>query len=303
MQRSVLSRYLDPEVLDQLAAWHLAPRGLVLGNLAGEHRSPLAGFAVEFAGHREYVPGDDPRHLDWRVYARREKMFIKQYELETNFVCNLVLDCSASMRYGQGGQQKWDYAARAAMALAFAIVRQSDKVSLLLVDRQVRTSVPPGNTLAQIVRMTQALDRAAPEEPTDLARALAEVAGRLGRRQIVLLFSDFFTDLEALEPALQRLRYDGHEVVLLQVLHPDERHFDLKGPIRFVPLERGEPLQLAAEDLRPAYLRALAEHQRRLEAAAERNRCEWVLLDSAGSLRDQLLDYLNRHAAVPRRHH
>jgi uncharacterized protein (DUF58 family) len=294
MQRTILSRYLDPQVLDQLAQAQLAPQGLVLGNLAGEHRSPLAGFAVEFAGHREYAPGDDLRHLDWRVYYRREKLFIKQYELETNFVAHLVLDASASMRYGQGPQEKWNYAACAAMALAYAIIRQGDKVGLLLVDRQVKAAIPPASALPQIVRFSQALDQASRDDPTDLAHALLEVAGRLGRRQIVLIFSDFLTDLAALERALQRLRYDAHEVVLLQVLHPDERHFDLHGQIRFVPLEDGAPLQASADDLRPAYLRALAEHQQRLEAAASRNRCQWVLLDTGQSLAGQLLDYLHR---------
>lgn len=299
MQRTVLSRYLDPQVLDQLAHAQLQPQGLVLGNLAGEHRSPLAGFAVEFAGHREYAPGDDLRHLDWRVYYRREKLFIKQYELETNFVAHLVLDASASMRYGQGPHEKWSYAACAALALACTIVRQSDKVGLLLVDRQVRAAVPPASVLPQIVRFSHVLDHAPRDEPTDLASALVEVAGRLGRRQIVLIFSDFLTDLAALERALQRLRYDGHEVVLLQVLHPDERQFDLHGQIRFVPLEDGLPLQASADDLRPAYLRALAEHQQRLEEAASRNRCEWVVLDTGQSLAGQLLDYLHRRNVHP----
>jgi uncharacterized protein (DUF58 family) len=299
MQRTILSRYLDPQVLNQVAQAPLQPHGLVLGNLAGEHRSPLAGFAVEFAGHREYAPGDDLRHLDWRVYYRREKLFIKQYDLETNFVAHLVLDTSASMRYGQGAEEKWNYAARAAMTLAYMIVRQSDKVGLLLVDRHVRAAVPPGSALPQIVRMSQTLDEAPRDAPTDLAQALLEVAGRLGRRQIVLIFSDFFTDLTALEHALQRLRYDGHDVVLLQVLHPDERHFQLHGQIRFVPLEEGTPLQASADDLRPAYLRALADHEQRLEAAARRNRCEWVRLDSGQSLAGQLLDYLHRQTLSP----
>src|SRR4051794_2582201 len=111
MAQSILNRYLDPEVLGHVAAWPLEPQGLVIGNLAGAHKSPLAGFAVEFAGHREYVPGDDPKHVDWRVYYTRDKYFVKQYELETNFVCHLVLDVSASMRYGDDRRQKLLYAA------------------------------------------------------------------------------------------------------------------------------------------------------------------------------------------------
>src|SRR6185312_17056289 len=164
-----LSRYLDPEVLSRLAQRQIEPRGLVLGNLAGAHRSPLSGFAVEFAGHREYVVGDDPRHIDWRVYFRREKYFIKQYEMETNFVCHLVLDCSASMRYGDEHQQKLLYAARMATTLGHAVVRQSDKVSLATFDEKVLGVVPPSNTMAQIVRMTEHLDQIEPVEKTRLA--------------------------------------------------------------------------------------------------------------------------------------
>src|SRR2546425_1094535 len=123
MSHSILSRYLNPDVLSAVASRQIEPRGLVLGNLAGAHKSPLAGFAVEFAGHREYVPGDDPRHVDWRVYYTRDKYFVKQYELETNFVCHLLLDVSASMRYGEGTEQKLLYAAQMAMAFGYSIIR------------------------------------------------------------------------------------------------------------------------------------------------------------------------------------
>src|SRR5688572_20143178 len=178
MPKSVLSRYLDPEVLSHVAERNLEPQGLVVGNLAGAHKSPLSGFAVEFAGHREYVPGDDPRHVDWRVYFTREKYFVKQYELETNFVCHLVLDISASMRYGEGHEQKLLYASQLAVALGYSIVRQSDKVSLFTFDDRLRGSVPPGNSLAQIMRMTDLLDQTQPVEKTSLAACLSEIAGR-----------------------------------------------------------------------------------------------------------------------------
>src|ERR1700710_2912956 len=138
MAKSVLFRYLDPQTLSQMADRHIQPRGLVIGNLAGAHKSPLSGFAIEFSGHREYVPGDDPKHIDWRVYFTRDKFFVKQYELETNSVCHMALDVSASMRYGEGTQQKLLYAAQMAMALGYSIVRQSDKVSLFTFDDRVR---------------------------------------------------------------------------------------------------------------------------------------------------------------------
>src|SRR5260221_2817125 len=181
MPQTVLNRYLDPEVLGHVAERHLNPRGLVIGNLAGAHKSPLAGFAVEFAGHREYAPGDDPKHIDWRVYFTRDKYFVKQYELETNFVCHLVLDVSASMRYGEAGEQKLLYAAQMATMLGYSIVRQSDKVSLFTFDRAVRGIVAPSNSMAQVVRMTEHLDRIDPVDKTGLDQCLSDIDGRLGR--------------------------------------------------------------------------------------------------------------------------
>src|SRR5262245_7478499 len=196
MAKSVLSRYLDPDVLSRVADRHLDPKGLVIGNLAGAHKSPLAGFAVEFAGHREYVPGDDPKHVDWRVYFTREKYFVKQYELETNFVCHLVLDVSASMRYGEAREQKLLYAAQMASTLGYSVIHQSDKVSLFTFDNHVRGFVTPSNSMAQVVRMTEHLDEISAVEKTAMADCLNDIAGRLGRREIVMIFSDFFTDLD-----------------------------------------------------------------------------------------------------------
>ena len=143
------------------------PKQLVIGNLAGAHKSPLSGFAVEFAGHREYVPGDDPKHIDWRIYFNRNKYFVKQYELETNFVCHLILDISASMRYGDGRQQKLLTAAQMAATLGYSILRQSDKVSLTTFDNQIRGVIRPSNSMGQILRITQHLDETKAVEKTD----------------------------------------------------------------------------------------------------------------------------------------
>jgi uncharacterized protein (DUF58 family) len=301
MSQSILSRYLDPDVLTHVADRFFDPHGLVIGNLAGAHRSPLAGFAVEFAGHREYVPGDDPKHVDWRVYYTRDKYFVKQYELETNFVCHLVLDVSASMRYGAGREQKLLFAAQLAMALGYSIVRQSDKVSLFTFDDRVRGAVPPSNTMAQVVRMTEHLDRIQPVEKTALDGALGDIASRLGRREIVMIFSDFFGDVERLEPILQRMRYSRHEVVLFQIMHHDELAFELGGMVRFVGLEDADRLLVQTDDLRRAYLQEVRDHNDRLETIAERYDCERLLLDTSLSLREQLVDYLNQRTMIGRR--
>ena len=297
----VLSRYLDPEVLSHVADRAFEPQGLVIGNLAGAHKSPLSGFAVEFAGHREYCPGDDPKHIDWRVYFTRDKYFIKQYELETNFVCHLLLDVSASMRYGEQQQQKLMYGAQIAATLAYSVVRQADKVSLATFDDRVRGFVPPSNSIDQIVRMTHHLDEISPVEKTNMADALNELAGRMGRREIVIVLSDFFVDdLDSLEAALQRMRYSRHEVVLVQILHHHELAFEFDGMIKFVGLESDDELLAQTEDLRRGYLKALAQFNEEFEQLAQRNRCERVVVDTSRPVRETLLDYLHKRTMLQR---
>ncbi len=300
MSVSVLSRYLDAEVLQQTADRPLEPSQLVLGNLAGGHKSPLAGFAVEFAGHREYVPGDDPRHIDWRLYYKRDRYFIKQYEMETNFVCHLLLDVSASMRYGTGRQQKLFYASQLAVTLACSIVRQHDKVAMATFDDQVRGHVPPGNTPAQIVKLTQHLDEISPVQKTQLSACLLELLSRIGRREIVMIFSDFFTDLGELEDVLQRMRYARHEVVLFQVLHHDEVAFDFEGMVKFAGLEVAEELLTQTEDVRRGYLAAVQKFREEFDALCQRNRVERIEIDTSHSPADALLDYLNQRELLLR---
>ncbi|MGO8748598.1 MAG: DUF58 domain-containing protein [Thermoguttaceae bacterium] len=301
MAKSVLTRYLDPVVLSRISKHRIEPRDLVIGNLAGAHRSPLAGFAVEFAGHREYVWGDDPKHIDWRVYFTRERYVIKQYEMETNFVCHLILDVSSSMRYGEGPQQKLDYAARMAATLAHAVIRQSDKVSLATFDEEVRGFVPPANAMAQIVRVTQHLGKIKPVHKTNMADCLNELTGRMRRREIVMILSDFFTELEPLEAALQRMRYNRHEVVLFQVMHHDEIHFEFDGMVKFVGLEIPEELITQPEELRREYLAALKRFNEDLQALCHRNRIERVLVDTGRDMGQVFADYLYQRSLLRRR--
>lgn len=297
---SVLYRYLDPDALGRMSNRRIEPRGLVLGNLAGAHKSPLSGFAVEFAGHREYTPGDDPKHIDWRVFFRRDKYFVKQYEMETNFVCHLLLDCSASMRYGAGDEQKLLYAARLATTLGHRIVHESDKVSLLTFDDKVLGFVPPSNSMSQVVRITEHLESIQSRHKTDLAGCLADAIGRMLRREIVMIFSDFFGDLDTLEPVLQRMRYQHHEVVLFQVLHHDELTFDFEGMTKFVGLEIDETLLAEPHELRTAYLGALQGFNDRLEDICQRNRIERVLVDTRREMAEVLVDYLNHRSRLNR---
>ena len=300
MARTILSRYLDPEVLSRIAGRRIDPRGLVIGNLAGAHKSPLSGFAVEFAGHREYVWGDDPKHIDWRVFFTRGRYVVKQYEMETNLVCHFMLDCSASMRYGEGPQQKLRYAAQMIAALGYAIVRQSDKVSLATFDEHILGFVAPSNAMPQIIRMTELLDESTPVHKTRMPECLTELVGRTKRREIVMILSDFFTDVDRLEAALQQMRYRRHEVVLFQVMHRDELEFRFDGMTKFVGLEIPEELLAQPEQIRRAYLRAVERFNQRLDDVCQRNRVERVLVDTSRDMGAVLVDYLNQRSRLTR---
>jgi uncharacterized protein (DUF58 family) len=278
---TLLAKYLDAQLLAGLAAQRREPPHSAAGNLAGTHRSSTSGFALEFAGHRPYAPGDDPRHLDWRVYYRRQRYMVKQYQLETNTTCHLVLDASGSMAVGTGQEQKLAYAARLAATLAWWIVQRGDKVSLAVCDRHVRLWLPPAGGPAQVLDLCTMLENLVASGGTDAAACLNALTPRFGRKATILYFGDLLADLHALPPALQRLRFDEHAVALFQILHPWELRFELEGQLRFTGLE-GEPhLDGAAADLRHAYLAALAEHQTRLADMCARLQVEHVVVDTS----------------------
>lgn len=300
MAKTILSRYLNPEVLSRISGRRIEPRGLVIGNLAGAHKSPLSGFAVEFAGHREYVWGDDPKYIDWRIYFTRQKYFIKQFEMETNLVCHFVLDISASMRYGEGPQQKLAYASQMLATLGYAVVRESDKVSLATFDEEVRGVVPPSNAMPQIIRMTELLDQSKAVAKTRMAECLTELAGRMKRREIVMIFSDFFTDLDALEVALQRFRFSRHEVVLFQIMHHDELNFEFNSLTKFVGLELNDEIIARPDYVRQGYLRAMGRFNQKLETICQRNRMERILVDTSRDMGEVLVDYLNQRSRLNR---
>ncbi len=301
MAKPILSRYIQPEVLSRVAHLSVGPRDLVEGHRAGEHRSPAHGFAVEFASHRQYVPGDDTRHIDWRIYHRHHKLLIKQYEMETNLNCHIVLDISASMRYGEGDQQKLTYAARLASTLAYLVIERGDRASFAAIDQEVRAAIPASTTAGQIVRMADALDQLDATAKTNLADPLGELAEGFGRRGIVIIISDYLTDVALLEPALQRLRYEKHEVVLMQVMHHDELAFEFDSMVRFVGMESQQEMLTRPKEVRRAYLAALTRHHEKLEALCDANRCERMLCDTSLPLGQALADYLQQRTLVARR--
>ncbi len=205
-------KYLDPDILQRISPLDLIARKVVEGVRVGIHKSPLRGFSTEFAQHRQYVPGDPLRHIDWRVYGRTRRYYIKQYEAETNFTANLLLDASRSMHYGSGEMTKLEYAKYMAASLAYLIVQQRDSAGLGVFDDRLQRYVEPKCSTSIVQTIAEELEKVTPEPRTDIASLLHEFARRMKRRGFVMLFSDLFDHVEEFLQGIEHLRFRGHNV-------------------------------------------------------------------------------------------
>ena len=288
---------MTSDLISKIDAIELAAKQVVEGYLAGRHRSPRFGFAVEFAQHREYAPGDDIKHLDWKVFGRTERYHLKQYEQETNLVAWLIVDASASMKYGSTGRSKYDAAAALATGLSHLIVRQTDAVGFARVGARVESFLKPSATMSQ----TKDVARQLAAGPTDASGSasviLAELAGRLGRRGIVFLISDLLDDVPDLLNAIRRLRFQKNEVIVLHVMDPAELEFPFRHPTEFRGLEHGEKLPTDPLSIRESYLKGLREHLAAIEAGCRSEETDYVRFRTDEDLGATLAAYLRRRAA------
>ena len=267
MSAQALRAAADEAVLSRLGRVGVAARHAVESLLAGQHRSRRRGLSVEFAGHRPYQFGDDPRHLDWQVWARTDRLDIRLYEEETRLRATLVVDASGSMAYGPAGRTKLDRARLLAAGLACLMIAQRDAVGLALIDDGVRRHLPPMATMAGLLHLLDALAEAPASGGTGVAAAVAALAPRLTRRGLVILISDGLDDPDAVADALRLLRHRRQDVRVLLLADPDEESFPFQGMIEAVALEREPRLRVDADRIRPAYREALAAHR---AALAER---------------------------------
>src|SRR5262245_36737881 len=254
-------KYSDPDAIARISALPLRSRRLVEGALSGMHRSPFHGFNIEFASYREYTPGDDLRRLDWRVFARSDRHYIKQYEEESNVRVTFAMDASASMNYrgARAALSKFDYGATMVVALAMLLARQQDPVGLVLFDEEAGTILPPSATQAQVAVMTGLLEKCEPARKTELGGLLRSLADRLRRRGLLVIVTDLFTDLDAVYDGLNRLRFLGHEVLVMQVLDRDEMELPFDGPTIFRDIEGAEELFAEPWAFRQSYKRAMQD--------------------------------------------
>jgi uncharacterized protein (DUF58 family) len=254
------TRWLDAAALSRLMAQPLFARLPMEGNISGQHKSPHRGSSVEFAEYRNYVPGDDIRRLDWRVFGRTDRFYLKEFEAETNLRCYIVLDCSASMAFVAEHGVRFDFARRLAAALAYLTIHQGDAAGLLTVGSKIVTEIPPKRNPAHLQLMLETIDEAKTEGETALAAGLHELAERVRSRALVVIISDFFCDATELLNALQHLRFKKHDLALFQLLDPVELAFNFDRPIRFVDLESEVSLVTEPGLVRDRYQKLIREH-------------------------------------------
>jgi uncharacterized protein (DUF58 family) len=276
--------YLAPETLVQLAPFELRAKMIVEGVMSGMHRSPYQGMAVEFAEHRQYAPGDDLKHLDWKVYGRSDKLYIKQYQQETTLDVILLVDSSASMSYGSlrvkpgwGGTvpsrerrtwTKFDHATATAAALAYLCLHQQDRVGLAVVADEIRSMVSRSGARGQWRRIVSALSTEPVSAPTNLVKVTEQVLSKISNRALFIFISDLFDDLEHIRQALARFRYRRHDVILLQLLDREELRFGFAQPAPFLGLEGEGRIRIDPRALRQGYLDALGAHMDALNKIA-----------------------------------
>lgn len=281
---------LRPEVVSRLQALELRARAIVEGFISGLHRSPYHGFSLEFAEHREYSPGDDLKHLDWKVQARTDRYYVKQYEAETNLRCTFALDASRSMTYSSDAETKLDYARLLCASLAFLLERQGDSVGLVAFDSRVRFALPPTN---QISVFLEALASVEPgEEPTGVGGALHELAESTRKRGLIVLVSDLIDDPEAIISGLHHLRHGRHEVIVSWVLDPAELSFPFEAFSTFRGLEGEGELSVDPLALRQAYVNVVKGVSERLSAACASGGVDLFRLLTTDDLATKLSAYL-----------
>ncbi|HEV2471333.1 MAG TPA: DUF58 domain-containing protein [Chthonomonadales bacterium] len=252
----------DPQTLARISRLELRARAVVEGVISGLHQSPHRGSSVEFAQHRDYVPGDEIRHIDWKVYARSDRYHIKQFEEETNLKATILLDASSSMEYRgtNAALSKRDYAAITAAALSTLLMQQRDAVGLATFDSAVRQYIPPSSTSAHLRLLLETLERAGSRPSTGLGATLHDIAERVRRRGLIILLSDLLAPPQEILHGLQHFRHRKHEVIVFHVLDRDELSFPFKETALFEGMEREEPLTAEPNALRREYLRALTQH-------------------------------------------
>jgi uncharacterized protein (DUF58 family) len=286
-------KYLRPEVIRQVARLDLRAKFIVEGFLAGLHASPLQGFSVEFSEHRKYTPGDDLKDLDWNVYAKTERYYVKKFRAETNLIGYLAMDLSASMAWTYRQElTKFEYAICLAAALGYLMIHQQDPVGLVTFDTKLQANLPPRSKRTQLGAILSVLANLKPAGQTDVAGAMHQLAALVRGKGLVMVFSDLLTEPEPVLQALHHLRHRGHDVILFHILDEAEVHFPFEGLIEFTDVESPGRLTLDAKGMRGDYLQAVAEFREHYREECARAGVDYVPMDTSVSFDKALVEYL-----------
>ncbi len=291
-------RYLHPEAIARIARLELRARAVVEGVLAGLHKSPYKGQSVEFLQHREYVRGDDLRRVDWKVWGRQDRLYVKEFEEETNLRVTLLVDGSASMNYASGPLGKYDYAATLAASLAWLALSHGDAVGCCVFDDKVRASVPPRTKRSHLASVVEVLETPRAGRSTAFLPVLRSLAETLPRRGMVMVISDLLGDRDGVFQGMQLLRKRGHDLVLLHVMDDDELDFPFEGPTRFEGLELPDSVACNPRSLRAGYLAAVEAFLADVRTRAAAVRCDYSLVRTGEPVDAALVKFLSRRASV-----
>ena len=288
------TRFIDPQTLARIASLELIARTVVEGFISGLHRSPHLGFSVNFAEYRAYRPGDDIRKIDWKVYGRTDRFFIKEYEGETNTAIHLILDSSRSMAYASQGITKLEYGQFLAASLGYFAFRQRDAVGFISYDEDVLDYIPARGSLGHLNTVLHTIEKTQPGEKTDFVRSLVKVSERLRRRGIVVVISDLFEDPDNVMDGLRHLAFRGNDVIVFQLLDPAELRFDFQDAAQFVDMETRSEMHVIPDFIRQEYRRVLQDQVARYEKECRKDRMDFSMIDTSQPLDSALFSYLVR---------
>ncbi len=297
-QQEDYRKYLDPATVSKLASIELKARLVVEGFIVGLHRSPYHGFSVEFAEHRQYMPGDDFKHIDWKVFGKSDRFYIKQFEEETNLKAYILLDASRSMGYKSNGITKLEYGSYLAASLAYLMLRQQDAPGLLVYDEKIRAYIPPKGARSHITPILGQLNNTQPSNQTDASVAFHELAERIKRRGLIIVISDLLDDPEKLLLGLKHFRHRQHEVIVFQILDPFERSFEFRAEARFRDMETGRELLTDPWQVRKDYIRRLDEYIAKISRACRDSKIDYHLLDTSIPFDRALFGYLSKRSKL-----
>ena len=292
------SKYLDPNTLSKIGPLDVVTRQVVEGIRIGMHRSPVRGISTEFSAYRQYVPGDEVRHIDWKLYGRTNRYHVKLFDAETNFVANLLLDASSSMTFGSGNITKLEYAKYMAASLAYLIVDQRDSAGVGIFDGELQQYIEPKSTLGILADISRELENVDPQPRTAIAEILHEFAGRMTRRGMVMVFSDLLDNTDDFIKGINHLRFRGHNVTVFHILDPQEIEFPLNGVWRFEGLENDGELITQPARIRQAYLEELEKFIRKVRDACIRSEADYVLCNTAEPIESIVSSYLLQRTAT-----